>query len=348
MKRSVRKRQLNRLAPPAPRSGGGMTSASLTPLAALLAAFLLTLCLLPTVSAAKDVCGTPTLVYLDGLLDEARRRILVLEHSEARSLLDEAQSCLMRLDGVATQPRLGRLFQDLGTTRLQLGDTQGANEAFRRASVIAPEVRWESRLGTKAMAPYLTLKEDVLLSAQRVLVFPALVPGAEAALDGIPVEPGKERRCFPGTHLLQVRETEGKAWIGFLLDIPAADPVMVLPSSVVGRVFRKGTIRFTVSGAAPELDFTPGPNLFVRRVTALSSLALLAGGGTALVLAYSSRAQLLEGDYSSFAEGEALRQRANTTLVTGAALTAGGLVLSGASLTMTFGYRPPKSRGEDP
>lgn len=302
----------------------------------------------PGTLAAADVCGTPSLQYLDGLLDEARRRILLVEFSEARSLLDEAQACLSRLDGVATPNRLGRLFQDLGATRLQLGDSQGANEAFRRASVIAPEIRWEARLGTKAMSPYLTLKEDVLLSPRRVLLFPALIPGAEAALDGIPITPGQQRTSFPGTHLLQVREAEGKPWIGFLLDVPATDPTMPLPNAVVGRVFRQGQLRFVVPGGGVETAFTAGPNLFVRRVTAISSIAFLAGGGALLAVSLSQRAQVLAGDYESFDAGEALLQSANTGLAVGLGLGAGGLLLSGASLTMTFGYRPPQGQGAAP
>jgi hypothetical protein len=174
---------------------------------------------------AATSCTRPTLEHFQELLDNGRRQILVIEYSDARLQLEEAVLCLSRLDGVVPDAALGRLFMDLGVARLQLGDERGAADAFRRASVMAPSVRWEPRLGAKAMGSYLSVKEDVLLLPRRNLRFPALMPDAHAALDGIPIDPSGEISLFAGLHLLQVQESAADPWVGQFLEIPEDDTI---------------------------------------------------------------------------------------------------------------------------
>lgn len=289
-------------------------------------------------SLAGETCAQNSLSYLEELLNEARKRLLIIEYSDARGLLDESQSCLSRLDGVAPPELLGRLFQDLGVARLQLGDERGALEAFRRASVIAPTVRWEPRLGSKAMVPFLTIKEDVLLSPRRKLQLPVTVPGARVALDGVMLDASRTRELFPGTHLLQVQEEDGAPWLGQLMDVPAEGPVPPLPSVVVGRIFRSNTLLALNQSVQLERQLSPGPPAWVRKATFGGAVGSLVLGGAALSVALISRQAVLEQSYETFEEGEQLRQRSNLSLGAGLGLTAAGLALSGASITLHFGF----------
>lgn len=290
---------------------------------------------------AGETCAKNALSYVQELLDESRRRLLIVEYSDARSLLDESQSCLSRLDGVVPPALLGRLFQDLGMARLQLGDERGAAEAFRRASVMSPEVRWEPRLGNKAMGNFLTIKEDVLLSERRRIQLPTLMPGARAALDGVMLDKSLQREVFSGTHLLQVQEQEGSSWLGALIDVPLEGTVQPLPSSLVGRIFRSNTVLVLNSQLQLGTQLAPGPGAFVKRATLGGAVGGLVVGGAALVLSSLSRNAVLSQAYATLEEGEALRQRANLSLGAGLGLTGVGLVLAGASVTMEFGYRAP-------
>lgn len=297
----------------------------------------LSLLMRPEACRAGETCAQNTLSYLDELLTEARKRLLLIEYSDARGLLDESQSCLSRLDAVAPPELLGRLFQDLGVARLQLGDERGALEAFRRASVIAPTVRWEPRLGSKAMVPFLTVKEDVLLSPRRKLQLPVMVPGAKVALDGTMLDASRTREVFPGTHLLQVQEEEGAPWLGQLMEVPAEGPVPPLPPVVVGRIFRSNTLLALNQTVQLERQLAPGPPAWVRKATLGGAIGTVALGGAALIVSGLARQAVLEQTYETYEEGEALRLRANRSLGVGLGLSAMGLALSGASLTLHFG-----------
>lgn len=299
-----------------------------------------------TPAIAAETCAKNALSHVQELLDESRRRILVVEYSEARTFLDEAQSCLSRLDGLMTPALLGRLFQDQGMARLQLGDERGASEAFRRASVMSPEVRWEPRLGSKAMGNFLTIKEDVLLSSRRRIRFPTLMPGSKAALDGIPLDKTLEREVFPGTHLLQVQEEDGSSWLGALIDVPVEGSISPLPSVLVGRIFRSNTVLVLNADLKLETNLSPGPGAFVKRVTLGGAVGGLVLGGAALVVSGLSRQAIYDQSFSTLEEGEGLRTRANLSLGAGLGLTGLGLILSGASITMEFGYRSPAPAGD--
>lgn len=317
---------------------------------AISACFLVVSALILTFASAPayagETCAKNTVAYLTELLDVSRQRLLIVEYSEARGLLDESQACLSRLDNVVPPPMLGRLFQDLGMARLQMGDERAAAEAFRRAAVMSPEVRWEPRLGNKAMGNFLTIKEDVLLSSRRVVQLPALMPGARAALDGIPLDKSLKREVYPGTHLLQVQEDERGPWLGALIDVPTEGTIPPLPPVLVGRIFRSNAVLVMNSQLQLETQLAPGPGTFVKRATLAGAVGSLVLGGAALAISFTSRAAVLAREYETFDEGEALRTRSNLTLGVGAGLGGLGLVLSGASLTMRFGYATPAAERE--
>jgi hypothetical protein len=112
----------------------------------------------------------------------------------------------------------------------------------------------------------------------------------------------------------------------------------------VGKVFRSNKILLADPVMNVAAQLSPGPGRRFKRATAGASAAALALGGASLALALITRAAVLEGDFASLDEGNALRERSNLALGTGLGLSGAGLALAGASMTMYFAYPPADGR----
>lgn len=232
------------------------------------------------VQAQEGTCAPAKADKIERQLDAALEQIQLVDYASALAELEKAEQMLPCASEVLGGQLLARIQLLRGLAMFYLGNPDGTKNAFLRALVFDPMIRWDNSFGQRPREVFLDAKESSLTRGTVQVKCPLLNDGVKIYVNGKVAIPGQSMPLQLGTHFVQVSLPNG-VWESSFFDVTPSREELLIPRKAL-----KGESVTTRPTEPTRPDRTPPRNPPPARPPQKSSpldpmIPLVASGGVA-------------------------------------------------------------------
>lgn len=271
----------------------------------------------PEVQAQEGTCAPSKADKIERQLDAALEQIQLVDYASALAELEKAEQLLPCATEVLSGQLLARIQLIRGLAMFYLGNPDGTKNAFLRALVFDPMIRWDNSFGQRPREVFLDAKESSLTRGTAQVKCPLLNDGVKVYVNGKVAIPGQSLPLQLGTHFVQVSLPNG-VWESSFFDVtPSREELLIPRKALKGESVTTRPVEPTRPDKAPPRNPPPSKppqksNFDTTLVPVLASGGVTLAGLTSSVLFGLSfqrtktaldNLELTEEDFTTDADG---------------------------------------------